>query len=124
MPKSLVPTHPHLRTKAQRIKRAKQWCLNLDAFQIDRVEVCIGSRRKNTRGIKPAKVEQVIHTTHTGLVIVKLQDGRFVFLDGRRLHSRETMDATVSHDLENLWWYGVDQPAREAFTAQIAKASA
>lgn len=128
--KSLVPTHPHLRTKVQRRQRAKHWLVQQDALpkdkrlKVERVEVCIGSRRKNVKGVKLENIEQVFHET-TWFSIVGLRDGRVVFLDGRRVRPESgCTDATVSHDLENLWWYGVDQPAREAFTTQIAKATA
>ena len=119
--KSLVPIHPDLRTKAQRV-RAVCMLQTLKNPTLVHVEVCIGSRRKSTKGIQYTQIVELFHVVGPlyTLAIVKLRDGRFVFLDRR---NADHIVAVVSHDLENLWWYGVRQSAREAFTYAIKRAS-
>jgi hypothetical protein len=120
MKKVKLPVDPELRTKAQRVKRAKLWAAETVGWSglIKRacVSVVIGSKRKNVKGITCATVAEVhyeTHSTEASYAVATLKDRRVVFIAAAESAPATTID--ISHDLEHLWWYGLTQKAREAF---------
>ena len=144
MTKSTIPVHEPLRTKKLRQARAKLWQKRdlphgvwsyalehlAPAYSSSSVTLAIGSRRKNRRGVTIANVTEVHYEAAAApdkngdlrqYAIVSLADRRVVLLElyiwqsAPREVALTQCYATVSHDLENLWWYAVPQHARDQF---------
>lgn len=119
LPKRTVPYGPGLKTRPERIRAAKElkqepddWLDTLLRAQkaLGKISQCIGSKRKNLKGIECSKIAQVHFSGGfpSTYLIVELFDGRMVYISGT--------EVIVSHDLENLWWYGVPEVVRKVMT--------
>lgn len=102
----------HSRRKAAAKIRDEGWW----GFEIASVvDIALNSKRRNTKSIRPDAVEAV-HYDAGQKIIVTLADGRVVCMRVRF----SALCATVSHDLEHLWWYGLTQQDREDFAPPAA----